>query len=349
MQNTEPSKKQNIRRNVVSVFIFLTIMCLTFYTVLHGQDWSQVGNALKQLSFPWLMLILVTALFFVCAEGGMIWHLLRAVNPGGSGFIRCISYSFIGFFYSGITPSATGGQPMQLYYMKKDGNSLSGSSVVLMTVALIYKFVLVMIGGAMLVFWRNPLRIHLRGYFFLYLLGLSLNILLVGILLAVMLAPERIRGIICRTEEILVRLGLLKASGKRKEKISQFIDGYRNAMVFLRKRKGSVGAVVVITFLQRCSLFFLTGLVYLGFSQKGTGIVTIMLLQAAVSVAVDMLPLPGAQGITELLYYRVFGTVFAGGYLMPSLYVTRGVSFYFLLLVSLLVVCGNGIYRRKNL
>ena len=48
---------------------------------------------------------------------------------------RCIQYSFIGFFYSGITPSATGGQPVQLYYMNKDGNRGSDSTVVLMTVA----------------------------------------------------------------------------------------------------------------------------------------------------------------------------------------------------------------------
>lgn len=55
-----------------------------------------------------------------------------------AGLLRCISYSFIGFFFSGINPSATGGQPMQLYYMKKDGNKISSASVVLMTVAVIY-------------------------------------------------------------------------------------------------------------------------------------------------------------------------------------------------------------------
>ena len=38
---------------------------------------------------------------------------------------------------------------MQLYYMCKDKNSLSESSVVLMTVALIYKFVLVVMGMVM--------------------------------------------------------------------------------------------------------------------------------------------------------------------------------------------------------
>lgn len=79
----------------------------------------------------------------------MIWYLLQAMKANrrkeGSSLIRCIQYSFIGFFYSGITPSATGGQPVQLYYMSKDGNRGSDSTVVLMTVAVVYKFVLVIL------------------------------------------------------------------------------------------------------------------------------------------------------------------------------------------------------------
>lgn len=129
-------------------------MGLSFYTIFHGQDMGQVRSALEKLSPVSLCLAVLTALFFVSAEGIMIWYLLRSMN-GKSGLLKCISYSFIGFFYSGITPSATGGQPMQLYYMCKDKNSLSESSVVLMTVALIYKFVLVVMGMVMFVFWHR--------------------------------------------------------------------------------------------------------------------------------------------------------------------------------------------------
>lgn len=340
-------RKQRIRRNLVNYILFLLIMVLTFYTVLHGQDWGQIWEALHSLSVPCLILIFVTAIFFVCAEGSMIWYLLRTINPDSSGILKCISYSFIGFFYSGITPSATGGQPVQLYYMKKDGNSLSDSTVVLMTVALLYKFVLVIIGCAMLVFWISPLKSYLRKYFGLYLLGLVLHVILVAVLLAVMLIPKGMKNLIFRIEHFLIRIKIFKASEQRTQKIHQFIDSYQDAVRFLAKQKYRMLLILVITFLQRCSLFFLTGLVYYGFSQQGTSFLTVMLLQASVSVAVDMLPLPGAQGITELMYCNVFQNVFAKQYLMPSLYVARGSSFYFLLAVSLLVVGINEIYRRK--
>ncbi len=338
---------QNSRKRVLEGAFFLLVMGLSFYTVFHGQDMEQVGSALRKLSPVALCLALLTALFFVSAEGIMIWYLLRSMN-GKSGVLKCISYSFIGFFYSGITPSATGGQPMQLYYMCKDKNSLSESSVVLMTVALIYKFVLVLIGVAILICWHEPLKFYLREYYPLFLLGLALNLTLVLILLAVMFAPGGIKSVIVKIEKLLVKIGILKPSVKRKEKMEKFVDGYQGAVRFLLEHKGKVVAVCLFTLLQRCSVFVLTWIIYRGFSLEGVDIITVMFLQASVYIAVDMLPLPGAQGITEMMYRSIFTGVFTGGYLMPSLYVTRGISFYFLLIAGMAVIFGNYLYRRRN-
>lgn len=335
------------RKRVLEAAFFLGVMVLSFYTVFHGQDMGRIRQALGRLSPLSLCAAMAVALFFVSAEGIMIYYLLRSLN-GRSSLGRCICYSFIGFFYSGITPSATGGQPMQLYYMNKDRNSLSESSVVLMTVALIYKLVLVLIGIGTLVFWHRPLRAYLEEYFPLFLLGLALNTILVVLLLAVMLAPMSMKRILAGIEKLLVGAGILKKSETRQEKIGHFVDGYQGAVRFLLAHKGKVLAVCLFTFLQRASVFVLTWIIYRGFSLTGKDALTIMLLQASVYIAVDMLPVPGAQGITEVMYRSVFRGIFTGEYLMPSLYVTRGINFYFVLVVSLGVVAVNHVYVRRR-
>ena len=73
-----------------------------------------------------------------------------------------------------------------------------------------------------------------------------------------------------------------------------------------------------------------------------------LFLQAVISVSVDMLPLPGAQGITELMYQTVFAHVFTGTYLIPSMLVSRGINFYFLLIVSLIIVLVNKIRYKST-
>lgn len=348
-------KKEKIlgrKKQIMQAALFLGIMFLTFYTLLHGQNLSEIYQAVKTMSVPCLMAAAGLALFFVCAEGSMIWYLLRSVEreekrPEVSIF-QCIQYSFIGFFYSGITPSATGGQPVQLYYMNKDGHKGSDSTVVLMTVAVVYKFVLVVLGVGILLFCGGTLKTELHSFFPLYLLGLALNTIVVMVVLAAMLFPEWMIGAGAWGERQMICLGIWKENPARMDKVRAFTENYRQAVGWLKQHPGKVMVILFVTFLQRCSVFLLTYMVYLGLGQSGTSMQQVMILQASVYIAVDMLPLPGAQGITEFMYQSVFAPVFAADRLLPSMLVSRGLNFYFLLFVSLLVVLARKAFPKNK-
>jgi len=329
------------RRWIVNAGIFAAVMALTFWSVFRGQDFTKIVAAVRQMSGTSMAAAVFLAVFFVAGEGCMIWYLLRGIGERPA-LLRCVSYSFIGFFFSGITPSATGGQPMQLYYMRRDGNALSASSVVLMTVAVIYKFVLVLIGIGILLFWTQPLRNYLQGYMGLYFLGLSLNVLLVAVLLVVMFSPGIIRSCFYKIEKWMTRLRLWKETSARREKVELFLSGYRETVTFLRKHKRLIGITIAGTFVQRCSVFVLTAVVYRGLGLSGTAVLDIVLVQAAVYIAVDMLPVPGAQGITEAMYRSVFRDIFVGNTLVVSVCITRGISFYLVMLLGLVVFCVSG-------
>lgn len=341
------AKQKKYGKLVFSAVFFLLVMFLTFSAFLKETNLEEVLAAVAGMNPGYLAAAAATAVLFVAMEGIMIWYLLSSMQ-GKSGLLRCIGYSFIGFFFSGITPSATGGQPMQLYYMKKDGNRLSDSSVVLMTVAAVYKFVLVLIGCMILLFWHEPLKKYLGSYMPLYLLGLALNTALVAALLFVMrkpgMADYAARGI----EQFLVRVHVLKPSGTRVQKIDGFISGYRDAVKFLNGHRRKVAVVVLGTFVQRMMVFVLTWFVYRGFHLNGTPVTTVLWIQAAIYIAVDMLPVPGAQGITELMYKAVFAAIFTNAYLMPSMLAVRGLNFYLLLVISLAVAGIRMVFQRRG-
>ena len=281
----------------------------------------------------YLVLAALTALFFVSAEGILIWYLLRAIGDRCSIF-SCLKYSFTGFFYSGITPSATGGQPMQLYHMKKDGHKVADSTVVLMSVATAYKLVLVLMGLGIGIFWWQGLCNNLGEYLPIYFLGLFLNAALVAVLLAIMLNGPGMELFLVSAEKLLVKLHLLKPSEKRKESIHGMVEQYQSTVCFLKGHMGIIGFLVGFTFIQRSSVFVLTYFVYRGMGLSGAAPLVIMALQAVVLIAVDMLPLPGSQGITELMYVAVFGRIFVGSSLTVSMCISRGLNFYMLLIIS---------------
>jgi uncharacterized membrane protein YbhN (UPF0104 family) len=64
----------------------------------------------------------------------------------------------------------------------------------------------------------------------------------------------------------------------------------------------------------------------------------ITVLQSVISVSVDMLPLPGGMGISETLYMAIFLPIF-GELMLPSMLLSRGISYYGQMLISALMTC----------
>ena len=68
---------------------------------------------------------------YVLCESINIGRTLKALKEKSS-FWKNVKYALIGFFFSGITPAASGGQPMQVYYMHKEGISVANSTLALL-------------------------------------------------------------------------------------------------------------------------------------------------------------------------------------------------------------------------
>lgn len=337
----------NDRKNKYQIVLFASVMLLTFYAVFQKKDLFGIWNAIIRMELGNFIIAISLGLFFVSAEGITIWYLLVSLGNKCS-IWRCIKYSFIGFFYSGITPSATGGQPVQLYYMKRDGYKTSDSSVILMTVALAYKLVLVLIGVCLFFLWYRHLKYFMKDYIILYFVGLFLNFIVVLAIFVAMRFPNILIRIAYAFEKGMIRMRIWNVDSERKERIQYFVQSYDHTVKFMVEYKRKLLVLFIMTMLQRCSLFLLTYIVYRGFHLSGSSMFSIMSLQAAVCISVDMLPVSGAQGITELVYQTVFVNIFTKTYLFPSMLIIRGINFYFLLFVCG-VVTGLTILKNKHI
>ena len=237
---------------------------------------------------------------------------------------------------------------MQLYYMKRDGYKTSDSSVILMTVALAYKLVLVLIGVCLFFLWYRHLKYFMKDYIILYFVGLFLNFIVVLAIFVAMRFPNILIRIAYAFEKGMIRMRIWNVDSERKERIQYFVQSYDHTVKFMVEYKRKLLVLFIMTMLQRCSLFLLTYIVYRGFHLSGSSMFSIMSLQAAVCISVDMLPVPGAQGITELVYQTVFVNIFTKTYLFPSMLIIRGINFYFLLFVCG-VVTGLTILKNKHI
>lgn len=321
------------RKKIIFNGVFLAVVfALTIYGVFHGEDLSSMMDAIHRADKRWLIPGIALVAFFIWGESIIIWYMMRS-----SGIQlkkrTCFLFSSVGFFFSCITPSASGGQPMQIYYMKKEKISIPVSTVILMIVTITYKLVLVVIGIGIAIFGRGFLHKYLEGILPVFYLGLALNIFCVTFMTILVFHPLLAKAIMVKGMKLLERLHLVKKKDGRLKKLEDSMDTYRDTAAYLKNNPTVIVKVIGITFIQRMALFAVTWFVYQAFGLHGTGFWEILFLQAVISVSVDMLPLPGGMGISETLFLNIFSPVF-GGLLLPGMVLSRGLGYYGELLIS---------------
>ena len=321
------------RKKIIFNGVFLAVVfALTIYGVFHGEDLSSMMDAIHRADKRWLIPGIALVAFFIWGESIIIWYMMRS-----SGIQlkkrTCFLFSSVGFFFSCITPSASGGQPMQIYYMKKEKISIPVSTVILMIVTITYKLVLVVIGIGIAIFGRGFLHKYLEGILPVFYLGLALNIFCVTFMTILVFHPLLAKAIMVKGMKLLERLHLMKKKEGRLKKLEDSMDTYRDTAAYLKNNPMVIVKVIGITFIQRMALFAVTWFVYQAFGLHGTGFWEILFLQAVISVSVDMLPLPGGMGISETLFLNIFSPVF-GGLLLPGMVLSRGLGYYGELLIS---------------
>ena len=132
-------------------------------------------------------------------------------------------------------------------------------------------------------------------------------------------------------------------------RVHNSLEQYRDTAAFFKQEPKIILEVFLITLVQRFCLFSVIWLTYLAFGLSGQSAVTMILLHAMISVAVDMLPLPGGMGISETLFLSIFEPIFGVELVLPGMIVCRGISYYTQLVISgVMTGVAQFVFREKK-
>ena len=95
--------------------LFIALIAITFFILFKDNSISNILESLRSVNIIYVFLGILCMFLFICCEVINIRRMLKLFSYNISIF-RGLKYSFVGFFFSSITPSASGGQPMQVYY-----------------------------------------------------------------------------------------------------------------------------------------------------------------------------------------------------------------------------------------
>ncbi len=328
------------RKNILNISLLLLLVALTFYVLLKEQDIEEIFNSLRKVGPAYVFVAILLGLSRICGEALSIHLLIQSLQKEKTSFFLCLKYSLCGFFFCAITPSASGGQPAQVYYMKKDGISIANSSLILILVTIIYRGTLLLFGGGIFLFCYQSIyqRLGVIRYWFLF--GMFVNTIIIVAFCFMLYAKKSVRWCMEKIILLLAKLKLVKKQESFALKCDSLLTRYHKSAAYISKHKIVMYQVLVVNIGQRFLMFASTYAIYKGFGLQDEKFIYIVLMQSIVAICADMLPLPGGVGANEQCFISVFKNIFHAKNLIPAMLLVRGSNFYLLAILSAMLVCG---------
>ena len=179
-------------------------------------------------------------------------------------------------------------------------------------------------------------------------LGMGLNVVCVAGLLLIVFHPNLVRVLSRRLLGLLTRLKLFRSPEKQAQRLERILGQYHGTADFFRSHKRLILRVFFITVAQRFSLFLVTWFTYRSFGLHGHSLPEVVSLQAMISVAADMLPLPGGMGVSETLFLDIFRGVFGKDLVLPGMMLSRGISYYTQLILCAIITAAATLSWNRN-
>lgn len=321
------------KKSWLGLLMMIALMCITGIVLFRGQPVSLLWACMKNLN-PWYVLLGLALMFGYVGCEALCSRLILGRLGHKASYRHCLGYSFVGFYVSSITPSATGGQPAQIYYMSKDKVPAAHGALNMMLIAACYQVSTLIWGGAVWILFPAVRAVMGNGLGLFLLHGAGMMVVLTLGMAMVMFLPGPSRRICGKALALLSALRILKNPEAAREKLDRQLAEYARGAACIRKNPGLVLRVLILCVVQLGLLFSVPWAVYLAFGLQGQSWIQVAGLQALLTLAVCNLPLPGAVGPAEVGFVTAFTAVFGAEMVTPAMLVSRGISFYAFLLIS---------------
>ena len=326
---------------IFTLLFLLLVMGATLFGLFRNRDLGALMEHISRADWRWWSLGFVCVLLYILGES-LVFHVIFSGLKTPHRLSHCFLYSFVGFFFSCITPSAGGGQPAQVYSMHKDGISSAISVPVMILVTITFKMVLILSGALVFLFRPPSIIAAIEPVIGWCILGMFLNVSFVTFYLLLIYRP----GIVERLLQLCLRLWeklFQKNAEKHHETLRAYMEKYRGVAERFRSHRRMIVQVMLLTIVQRCILFSVTWLTIRAFGLQ-ENFLRVIVLQSIISMSTDLLPLPGGMGASETLFLYIFPSLLGPELTLPVLMVSRGISYYGQLLISA-VMTGVAVLR----
>lgn len=325
-QYTPADIKKRRRGNIIGFILSMAIIVCVVFVLLQLSETLGKGDSatLKEIldGMNWWYVLAAAGLFIVMYAADTLKYTLLTRSYGYKlGIGGDMKVALIGKYYEGITPTATGGQPMQIYYFYKRGIPGTKSTSITMVKYAVQMLAVTAVAaivmgagiGALGMVEEEASKnvILICGW-----IGFSLNACIPFFVTFIVFCPRPISWFINLFVKLLHKIKIVKNADRIEAKIRKWIDDFAVFSQFVYKKPILFILLFLLCLVEPIIQFIIP--YFLLIAMVGTEVMglsgaelmfAVMALSMYATYSAAFIPTPGNSGAVESIFLLAFTAV----------------------------------------
>lgn len=346
--NTKKAKRFKISGKLIfNIIVFgITLYLIIFFCVSEN---GMIDLLSSKDGFMWGWIIAGLLVFDsnIIIDTFVTQILIRTEYPDFR-FIDALKVAFVGVFFGAVTPSNTGGQPMQLYLMSKMNVGVGFGSAC-MTQKFVYYQIITGVFSVLAIiikfdYFKSAFT-NIWSTLFI-VLGFLTQTVVTVLFLVVSFSPKITGKLIGFIDKLLHKFKFVKNPDKKIVSLKEQVELFHCGNKKLYENKKRTILLYALVALQVLAILSVPYFVYLSFDMQSIAIANnqaplayldSICIQSFVLFTSNLVPLPGASGGAELaftMYFSPFFVVGSAKKIKPAILLWRFITYYGAIIIS---------------
>ncbi len=319
--------------------LLVIIIGIVVMTYSLSKDYNSIIQALKNINIYWF-LVAITISTLTPIISGFVLKDLCDISEVKMTFIDCLKLSYITPFFNAITPFAAGGQPVQVYYLrKKSGENYGKLTSIIMQNFIIWQIAMFVYYLVIIIFNMIFLKNSLNLTFYtqtMIIVGVSINLLAIAFVMLTLRLPIFSKKLSYYILKFLFKIHLITTFEERLEKVYSYIDNIYENQKIMSNNKKRISLAILYTVLQ-LSLGYSISF----FVAKSLGLnlsfYSVQIASVYVGLISSFAPTPGSSGAAEIVFLLMFRGIVNKKTIFAIMLLWRFITYYYKLTISFII------------
>jgi uncharacterized protein (TIRG00374 family) len=331
-------------KKVANVIVLALVTCLVLYFSLKD-NFNTIINEIINVNIFWLVISFLLAIsfwFFKAIATTRIANIFKKDYSIKQGMRLVLETNF----FHAITPFAVGGQPYEIYSLKKSKLKITEATNVSIVNFIVYQIALVLLGIIAIVYNHHFVLLKENDLLKnLVVIGFLVNFIVI-VALFLLTCTKKINKILMKfIIKVLNKIHIVKNKDEKIKQFNEYLNEFHQGAKILLQDKKLFIKLIFVHFIGLISSYLipLTLTYAMGISSY-TGIEAIV-LSSYVMLIGAFVPIPGGTGGLEYGFMTFYGSFIKGSKLNAIMLLWRFITYYFAMILGAILL---GIRKKEK-